>query len=139
MSLFADGSRSVFLRDPGTVRMNMDDVELLDVHALGGADAITIGDMTGTDLRDTSVDLGAGDGQIDDVVLTGTDTADHVKVRAKDGDVVTHGLKTDLRISGAEATDRLHINTQDGNDHVHVEDEAAALISVAVDLGAGQH
>jgi Ca2+-binding RTX toxin-like protein len=139
MSLFADGSRSVFLRDPGSVRMNMDDVELLDLHALGGADALTIGDMTGTELRDADVDLGANDGQIDDVTLTGTDTADHVKVRASDGDISTQGLRTDVRISAAETTDRLHVNTLDGNDHVRVDDDAAALISVAVDLGAGQH
>ena len=142
MSLFADGSRSVFLRDPGAVRMNMDDVEVLDLHALGGADALTIGDMTGTELRDANVDLssaGVGDGQIDDVILTGTDKADHVKVRTSDGAVVTQGLKTDVRITGGETTDRLQVNTLDGNDQVRVDDDAAALVSVAVDLGAGQH
>ena len=142
MSLFAEGSRSVFLRDPGAVRMNLDDVEALELHALGGADAITIGDMTGTELHDANIDLssaGAGDGQIDDVTVLGTDKADHVKVRASDADVVTQGLRTDLRISGSETADRLHVNTLDGNDHVRVDDEVAALINVAVDLGAGQH
>jgi hypothetical protein len=144
MSLFADGSRAVFLRDPGTVRMNMDGVEQLDVHALGGADAVTIADTSGTDLRKVNLDLSAtgvgdGDNSIDTVTVTGTDDADHVRVHARGDDVHVHGLHPDVRITGNEPTDELHVNTLDGNDHVHVDDAVADRITLNVDLGAGQH
>ena len=39
-----------FTRDIGTVTMDLNDVEQVDVHALGGADTITVNDLTGTDL-----------------------------------------------------------------------------------------
>ena len=51
MSLAANGPESVFLRQPGNVRMDMDGVEQLDLTPLGGADTIALNDMTGTDMR----------------------------------------------------------------------------------------
>jgi hypothetical protein len=144
MSLFADGSRAVFLRDPGTVRMNMDGVERLDVHALGGADAVTIADTSGTDLRRVNLDLSAtgvgdGDNAIDTVTVTGTDDADHLAVHAQGDAIDVNGFHPVVQITGNEATDQLHVNTGDGNDHVEVEDAVAARITLNVDLGAGQH
>lgn len=142
MSLFSDGSRAVFLRDPGAVRMNMDGVEQLEVHALGGADAVTVGDVSSTDLRTVDLDLsvaGVGDGQLDTVTVNGTDDVDHVKVRTRDDSIDVRGLDPDLRITGNDATDQLDLNTLDGNDHVKVEDAVAARIDLNVDLGAGQH
>ena len=47
MSLSANGSSSVFLRDRGNIRMGMTGVEGLDLRALGGVDSVTIDDMTG--------------------------------------------------------------------------------------------
>jgi hypothetical protein len=43
-----------------------------------------------------------------------------------------------VHVTGAEPTDHLQINTGDGNDGVLVADAARALITIAVDLGAGQ-
>ena len=68
MSLSADGDRSVFLRDLGNIRMDMDDVEILDLAALGGADTVTINDMSGTGFRNANIDLsaaGVGDAAAD--------------------------------------------------------------------------
>ena len=48
MSLSANGSSSVFLRDRGNIRMDMTGVEVLDLAALGGADSVTIDDMSRT-------------------------------------------------------------------------------------------
>lgn len=142
MSLFANGSQAVFLRDPGAVRMNMNDVERLDVHALGGADAIFVGDVRGTGLDQTNLDLssaGVPDAQPDTVTLIGTDEADHVDVHAGHGEIDARGLRPDVSITGNDTTDTLQVNTLDGNDHVHVDPAAAARIGVNVDLGAGQH
>src|SRR5262245_51078630 len=76
MSLSANGARSVFLRDVASIRMDMDNVEALDLTALGGTDTVTIDDMTGTDFKLADVDLqgpaGGGDGAVDTVTVNGT-------------------------------------------------------------------
>ena len=59
MSLSAVGSRSLFLRDAGNIRMDMNDVELLDLTALGGVDTFTLNDMRGTGFLRADVDLSA--------------------------------------------------------------------------------
>jgi len=141
MSVSASGPRSVFLRDVGQIRMDMAGVEGLDLHTLGGADSVTVNDTTGTDLSQANIDLavaGAGDGLVDTVTVNGTPDADHVNV-GSDGAVRVRGLRPDLRISGSERSDRLQVNTLDGNDRVHVGDGVSQAIGVAVDLGAGQH
>jgi hypothetical protein len=143
MSLSAEGPRSVFLRNVANVRMDMDGVERLDLTALGGTDAFTVNDMSGTDFRQADVDLqgpaGGPDGAADVVTVNGTARADRVDVVAEAGRVDVEGLQTEVRIPGAEVLlDRLQVNTLDGNDSVDVDDAAEALIAVAVDLGAGQ-
>ncbi|HEX6166077.1 MAG TPA: hypothetical protein VFZ30_04790, partial [Acidimicrobiales bacterium] len=136
------GRRSLFFRDAGNISMDMDNVENLDLTALGGVDTVTVEDMTGTDFRQADVDLqgpaGGGDGSSDTVTVNGTNRGDNIDVEA-DGDVVeVDGLKTDVDIIGAETSDVLQINALGGNDDVDVEAAAEALIDVIVDLGAGQ-
>jgi hypothetical protein len=113
MSLSANGDQAVFLRDPGTVRMDMNDIEQLDLHALGGADTITINDTSGTGLRDANVDLGvagAGDGAADVVTVNG-DHRGHVSVEGDGSQVDVRGLKPQTHITGIEAGDQLLVNT----------------------------
>ena len=49
--------------------MDTDSVEMVDFNALGGADTVTVNDLTGTDVSSVNVDLAgtlggaAGDGQ----------------------------------------------------------------------------
>ena len=76
MSLSPSGSRAVFLRDLGTVRMDLDNLEHVDVNAMGGADTVTFNDMTGTSVRQADVDLGATPGGPgDDAADLGRSTA----------------------------------------------------------------
>lgn len=142
MSLSADGHRAVFLRDLGSIRMDMDNVEVLSLAALGGTDNITINDMSGTDFQRANVNLGladgTSDGQLDSVIVSGTNDADRVEVTGDGTAVDVSGLPTETTITGADTTDKLQVNTQDGNDRVQVDPSATALIGVAVDLGAGQ-
>jgi Ca2+-binding RTX toxin-like protein len=141
MSLSANGSSAVFLRSPGTIRMDMDGVERLAVGTLGGVDAVTVGDLSGTDLVEASIDLsvgGVGDRKDDTIIVNGTDAADSIAVGAGAGGVDISGLQPETVINGNEPTDRLNINAGDGDDQVAVSDAAKALIAVLVDLGAGQ-
>jgi len=145
MSLSADGTRAVFLRQPGNVVMNLDDVEILDLHALGGADTVTVNDMTGTRMRQADIDLsaagnsGAGDLLADLVTVNGTNKDDVVNVVGQGTQVDVSGLRTETRITGTDpAVDHLQINTLDGNDTVTVDPSALALIGVTTNLDPGQ-
>jgi hypothetical protein len=144
MSLAANGQRAVFLRSPGSVRMDLDDVERLEVDALGGIDTVTVGDLTGTDLDEVGIDLsanganGAGDTKTDTVVVDGTDRADRISVTSDDDAVDVAGLDPRTVITGSEATDRLEIDALGGNDRLDVDPAVNALINVAFDLGTGQ-
>lgn len=142
MSLSANAGRSLFLRDAGNIRMDMDGIERLDLTALGGPDALTVQDMSGTDFRRADVDLsgpaGGGDAQADIVTVNGTDRADRIDVETDGAKVDVEGLKTEVRIAGSDTIDRLQVNSLGGNDEVDVEQAVFSLIGVEVDLGSGQ-
>ena len=57
-----NGGRVAFTRNLGNILMDTDDVERIDLNALGGADLLTVNDMTGTDLTSLIADLGAAIG-----------------------------------------------------------------------------
>jgi len=143
MSLSPDGHRSLFLRDPGNIRMDMNNVERLDLTALGSVDTVTINDMSGTGFRRADVDLsgpaGGGDGAADVVTVNGTERRDYIEVTAQGTRVDVEGLRTETRITGSETIDLLQVNALGGNDDVDVDPAVSALIRVAVDLGSGQH
>ena len=141
IDLAANGSSSILRREPGTIRMDMNRVEVLDLVALGGADTITVDDMTGTSFRQANIDLsaqGAGDGQPDVVIVNGTEQDDKIDVRADGAVVNVAGAKAGTKITGVETIDGLQVNSLGGNDTVNVDDAVNALIAVRVDLGDGQ-
>jgi len=142
MALNADGTRAVFLRSPGSIRMDLDGVERLDLDTFGGADAVTLGDLTGTGLTQADIDLasssGSGDDKVDTVVVNGTQRPDLVDVTDVAGTVHVDGLALRTVVTGSEAEDQLHVNTRDGDDQVTVAQAVNALIEVVLDLGAGQ-
>src|SRR5262249_2663304 len=71
----ANGQRVRFTRDIGNIIMDLNDVETIDLNALGGADKTTINDLSGTDLTTVNVNLAAaiggaaGDGAADTVIV----------------------------------------------------------------------
>jgi hypothetical protein len=139
MSLSANGQRSLFLRDVANIRMDMDNVERLDLTTLGGTDTVTVDDMSGTDFRNADVDLaaasGAGDGQADTVTVVGTNDADDIRVETDGPGVRVEGLRTETAISGNETIDVLRVEARGGDDDVDVANGVAGLIQVVVDLG----
>ena len=46
-----------FFRDVANVTMDLNDVEHIDFRALGGADNIVVGDLSGTDVTEVNIDL----------------------------------------------------------------------------------
>ena len=139
IDISANGSRVRFFRDVANITMDLNRVEGIDFNALGGADTITVNDLTGTDLTQLNLDLasppgsGAGDGQADTVIVNGTGGDDVVTVAGDASGVSVTGLSARVNITGAEAAnDRLTVNTLGGDDVL----DASALSSGAIALAA---
>ena len=133
----ANGNRFRFFRDLGNITMDTDNVERVDLEALGGADNAVVNDLDGTDVTLANIDLegvlgsGAGDGQPDNVVINGSNARDDFRVR-RDGAIVdVVGLDPRVRIAHSEAAnDRLDRSL--GNDRFFVGAGLGALIQLTV-------
>ena len=133
VTMTANGGRLIFFRQPGAVTMNTDDVEIVDFNALGGPDSITVNDLSGTDVTQTNLDLAAilggnaPDGQLDSVVVNGTDGVDDIDVAGNGSGADVTGLAAAVSIKRADPTDSLVVNTLAGADNVHVAGVAGVL------------
>lgn len=141
--LFANGSRALLARDVGNIKMDLNGIENVDANALGGADTVTVDDLSGTDVVETDVSLAGapktGDGAADSVVVNATDAADTVRITGdpQDGVNVT-GLHTAVNLFAADGTtDTLAFNALGGDDTVDATGLAAGSIGLTVNGGAG--
>jgi hypothetical protein len=139
MSATADGGRVLFTRNLGSIVMDLDGIEVIDVRALGGADTVTVNDANGTDLERVDVDLAAalggssGDDKADTVTVAATKGDDSIAVDANGGAVEVTGLAAFTRITHADAaSDTLIIDTIAGDDDVSLDPALAGLILVSV-------
>jgi Ca2+-binding RTX toxin-like protein len=134
----ANGQRVRFTRDVGTVVMDLNDVESIDLNPLGGADSVTVNDLTGTDVTQTNIDLAgafdgsAGDGANDSVVVNGTNGDDNIAINGNGSGADVTGLATAVSVKHAEPTDSLSVNTLAGTDHV-TTNGVAGVLQVLVD------
>jgi Ca2+-binding RTX toxin-like protein len=140
----ANGERLRFFRNLGTITMDTDDVERVDLNALGGADEFTVNDLTGTDVTEINTDLAgvlgaaAGDGVADNVIVVGT-TGDDVAIGSgQGGDFQLAGLATAVNVRNADpGTDRVTVNAGDGDDVVDAFNVAAGAALLVLDGGLG--
>jgi Ca2+-binding RTX toxin-like protein len=142
ITISANGGRVIFFRDVANVVMDLNDVEGIDFNALGGADAIVVDDLSGTDVTEINLNLagatGVGDGAADSVVVQGTNGNDQVRVSGGAGGVSVTGLAAQVRITKSEgALDRLTVNALAGDDKVNAALLAAGAVQYTADGGAG--
>jgi Ca2+-binding RTX toxin-like protein len=144
IDLSANGSRLRLFRDVGNVTMDVDGLEVVNVVALGGADTITVNDLSGTAVTDVNLDLasppgsGTGDGQADTVIVNGTAGDDAITVAGDASGVSVTGLAAQVNIIGAEAAnDRLTVNALAGDDVVEASGRAANAIQFVANGGDG--
>ncbi len=143
IDIFAIGGRSSLFRDVAAVTMDMDDVEKIEFNALGGADNINVGDLSGTDVQEVVIDLAGtiggttGDGQIDAISVNGTQGADLIGVIELIGDVAVVGVQAAVEIEHADAQDRLVINGLGGDDTIDASDLLAGQMSLQLNGGLG--
>ena len=140
----ANGGRVRFTRNVGNVVIDLDDVEVVDLNALGGADTATVNDLSGTDVVEIDTDLAgvlggtAGDGQPDNVIVHGTNGDDILVVAGDPSGTSVLGLAARVSIAGAEAAnDRLTVNALAGDDIVDASGVATGAIQLTLNGGEG--
>ena len=134
--------RVLLSRNVGSVIMDLNDVERIELQALAGVDSITVGDVSGTDLKLVAVDLagatpGTGDGSGDNVAVTGSKAANTVNVTQAGGVISVAGFAAQVTVANAEATDSLFLQSLGGNDKISAATLAAGAIKLYIDGGTG--
>ncbi|UUY03751.1 hypothetical protein LRS13_24335 [Svornostia abyssi] len=142
MEVSANGGRVRFTRDVANIVMDLDDVERITPKVLGGADTVTVNDLSGTDLTDVTPQLaasvGGDDAAADNIVVNATNGDDVVSAFGSAGSAQVSGLAARVAISGAVVdADRLTINALGGDDVVDATSLAASAIRLTISGGEG--
>ncbi|MBX9645799.1 MAG: calcium-binding protein [Xanthobacteraceae bacterium] len=143
MDVSANGGRVRLSRDVGAITMDLNSVEHIQLSAAGGADTITVNDLSGTGVTQVAIDLGAtagapgGDGQADTVIANGTNAGDQISVVNSGGSVVVKGLAAQVLISNAEAGDSLVVNGLGGDDVINASAIKAGQVQLTLNGGDG--
>jgi Ca2+-binding RTX toxin-like protein len=119
----ANGERVLFTRNLGNIVMDLNEVERIEVNALGNTDTVIVNGLSGTDVTEVNVNLGA-DGQVDTVILQGTA-----------GDDTMSGLGI-VNVTSAESSDRVVLSGLGGNDTLAAGGVSGAL-QLVLDGGQG--
>lgn len=140
----ANGGRVRMTRNIGSIVMDLNGVERIDLRTLGGADLVTVHDLSGTAVTQVSIDLAAtpggatGDGAADTVIVEGTLGDDTVEVLGSGTSLAVAGLAALVSVAGAEgANDALVLSTLRGNDRIDASTLVAGIAALTIDAGAG--
>lgn len=142
IDLSANGGRLRFFRNIANVVMDTNDLEQVDFNALGGADNITVNDLSGTDVKQVNLNLaapgGGGDAQADTVIANGTNGNNTIQIQGSGDSYSVVGLPASIAVDGSEgANDSLVINALGGNDVVNASTLTASVVRLTVDGGIG--
>ena len=143
VALSANGNRLLFLRSPANIAMDTNGVETVDFNALGGADIVTVGDLTGTDVKAVNVDLAGtlggtiADGATDRISVDGTAGADRISVNGDTSSVTTSGLSSTVTVQHQDPTDLLDVEGLGGDDDISAAPLAAQAIALLLNGGDG--
>jgi len=142
MKASANGQRLLFTRNIGNITMDTNELEHVVVNALGGADTITVNDLSGTDVTQIDLNLkaasGAGDAQPDSVIVNGTLANDAITIAGDVSGATVMGLAAEVNIAGAEATnDKLTVKALAGDDVVEASNLLVGALQFTADGGAG--
>ncbi len=138
VTMSANRGRLTFFRVQGNVTMDTEGVEVVDDNPIGGADSVTVNDLTGTDVTQTNIDLAFAfgssfsDGIVDNVVVNGTNGDDNIAINGNGSGADVTGLATAVSVTHADPTDMLSVNTLGGTDNV-TTNGVTGLLQVLVD------
>lgn len=143
IGISANGTHVRFSRDVANIAMDLHGIETILFHAFGGADNVTVNDLTGTGVKNIGINLegvlggSTGDLQLDTVNVNGLDTADRIAVSSTGGAVVVGGLDWTTRIRNADASDKLQVLANAGKDTIQVASAVVSELALRVDGGLG--
>jgi Ca2+-binding RTX toxin-like protein len=143
-ALSPNGGRLLLTRNLGSIVMDIDDVEQVDVSALGSIDNLVVNDLAATDVTRVRALLAGtiggavGDSQADTVTINASAGADAVSTSASAGvvDVVRGALRVEVRVA-EPALDRLVVNGLGGDDTLTATTAPAQLLALTLDGGGG--
>jgi Ca2+-binding RTX toxin-like protein len=108
---------------------------------LGGADSVTVNDLTGTDVKQVNINLAASDGnpdqQNDTVVINGTNGADVFTLSIENGALVVTGGASKVVIDHFDLNDTIHIAGLGGDDVINASALGANSPKLVLDGGDG--
>ncbi len=137
----ANGRRVRFFRNIANIVMDLNDVEVIDFNALGGADTITINNLSGTDVNRINLNLSAagsgGDGQTDTITAKGTNSNDVALLQGNASSVTVLGLAATIAIAGAEVQDVLKIDLLAEDDVIDATGVVAGALKLHLSGGDG--
>jgi Ca2+-binding RTX toxin-like protein len=141
MNISANGGRVRLSRDVANINMDLNDVEIMELHTLGGADNVVIGDLSGTDATRIDLDLrgvnGSPDGQVDSVTVNASAGGDVFGVSGDTGGVGVFGLPARVNLFNTDAADRLTLNGQSGDDVIDASSLEAGAVQLTINGGLG--
>src|SRR5450432_3032759 len=136
ISITASHGGANLTRNVGNVAMDLSSIEHIQLNTLGGADNITVGDLSHTGVTQVAIDLG-GDTQADTVTLNGTVGNDTINVAGSGTSVAVTGLAAQVNIDHAGIGDALTIDAGAGNDTINASNLAVGIVGLTIDGGAG--
>jgi Ca2+-binding RTX toxin-like protein len=122
IDIFALGSRARVFRSDGAMLLDTGGIERIEFHADEFGDFVAVNDLTGTDVKEVSIDLGVGtggNGASDFVFLAGSVANNAITTKITAGVVSISGLPTLLTIARADG-DRVAIDSGAGDDSINV-------------------
>jgi Ca2+-binding RTX toxin-like protein len=143
IDIAANGERVRFTRDVANITMDADGLERVNFNALGGADTITVNDLSGTAVTEVNLNLAGtldgvtGDGQTDNVIVNGTAGDDVATVAGDASGTLVLGLSAQINITGAESADKLTVQALAGDDVIEASGLAASAMSLVENGGEG--
>ena len=129
IDISANGGHARLTRDVANITMDLDNVETIDVQAKGGADTITVNDLSRPTSARSRSTWAAPMAQADTIVLNATNGDDAIVVTNNNGVITVSGLGADVTITGFEANDRIVINGLGGDDVIEASGLSGMLLT----------
>ncbi len=137
LALTANGARLRLERNGNPRAVDAGGVERVDARPVGGSDTLTMNDLSGTDAVAVVVDLGPADGQVNHLVVNGTNGDDVAVVSGNAAGVTLSGLAAQLAISNSAPNDTLRVNVLAGDDVIDGSGLSAGALLLTLDGGDG--
>jgi Ca2+-binding RTX toxin-like protein len=135
----ATGAR--LTRDVAAIDMDLEGMEGVNVRALGGADTVTVDDLSNAGITRTDVNFagfdGNGDAAADNVVVNGTDDADTGIVSSSGIALRGQGPGTNVFVRGGVAADVATFAGLGGDDTLQTDTTVTNPAKAAFDGGPG--